>query len=301
MLPFNRVTETAIRAAIEAGEIAHEGFRSPGLRARQKQDMHDIVTRYDLACEQRIREVILADFPDATILGEETGEVRGSDAFSWYVDPIDGTSNFARGIAMWAVSIGVARDGTLIAGVIVDPVAGHVFWADERGAFLRTRIGAIERGERTVWGEDRPLRSTGHRHAGEATVALNFPLARDLVHFPDLALEQFAQVTRSFAQVRGLGSTCITLAWIAAGWLDATISFETHPWDVAAGAFIIRQAGGEFLGYRAGSQVSAEVAHLAPHYYAGVAEGEFALLHEIMRSQSMRPETFSHRVIPAAE
>ena len=274
------IIDTAIRAAREAGRIALEGFRSTDLDVELKSHIHDPVTRYDSACEARIREVILAAFPGSVIVGEEAGESAGSGPLTWYVDPIDGTANFARGIPMWAVSIGVARDRELIAGVILDPVADQLFWADERGAFLV---------DGRAGGEEVPLRSRGNTVPERATVALNFPLARDLVHFPELALAQFSEVTHRFAQVRGLGSTCIALAWIAAGWIDATISFETNPWDVAAGAYIVRQAGGIYESYRDGELLPPGGAHLGPHYYAAVAGGDFELLHDIMRTQSRRP------------
>jgi len=269
--------EVAIRAARAAGALALEGFRSRELGVDVKTGIHDLVTRYDRACEDLIRETILTAFPDSSIVGEEGGASGGGGSLTWYVDPIDGTSNFARGIAMWAVSIGVARDGEMVAGVIYDPANDQLFRADDRGAFLE------------AGGAEIPLRSWGHADPAQATVALNFPLPRDLVHEPGLALEQFARVTRRFAQVRGLGSTCIALAWIAAGWIDATISFETNPWDVAAGAFIIRRAGGVFHGYRDGEIVPEARDHLAPHYYAAIPGGEFELLHEIMRTQSRRP------------
>jgi myo-inositol-1(or 4)-monophosphatase len=273
------VTELAKRAARQAGELALEGFRARDLVITAKTDRHDLVTHYDRACEALIRCAILDEFADASIVGEEGASVEGSGSLTWYIDPIDGTSNFARGIAMWAVSIGVARDGELISGVIYDPVSEHLFWADDRGAFLTE--GAA--------GHDQVLRSWGRTQPEDATVALNFPLPRDLVHLPELALEQFAQVTKSFAQVRGLGSTCIALAWIAAGWIDATISFETNAWDVAAGSFIIRQAGGTYRSYRDGALVPEAGDFLGPHYFAAVPGAEFDLLHEILRTQSTRP------------
>lgn len=274
------ITAVAIRAAREAGAIALEGFRSHDLQVDLKSGIHDLVTRYDRACEARIREIVAAAFPESTVVGEEEGTSEGAGRLTWYVDPIDGTANFARGIPMWAVSIGVARDGEIVAGVIYDPTNDQLFWADDRGAFLV---------DGRAGGGDRPLRSRGRADPAEATVALNFPLPRDLVHYPELALEQFAEVTRSFAQVRGLGSTCIALCWIAAGWLDATVSFETNPWDVAAGAFIIRRAGGLYRGYRDGRIVPEDRDYLAPHYYAAVPGGDFELLHRIMRTQSARP------------
>ncbi|WP_336992112.1 inositol monophosphatase family protein [Leucobacter sp. VD1] len=279
------VVATAIRAAHEAGAIAREGFRGGDLGVAIKTDMHDVVTRFDRAAEAHIRGVILECFPDSAIVGEEAGETAGAGPLTWYIDPIDGTSNFARGIAMWAVSIGVAVAGEMVAGVIYDPVAGQLFWADERGAFLAEQpVDATD-----ALARSRPLQSVGATVPAQATVALNFPLARDLVHFPELALEQFAEVTRTFAQVRGLGSTCIALAWIAAGWLDATVSFETNPWDVAAGGFIIRRAGGVYRSYAHGEALPEHGDHLGPHYYAAVAGGDFELLHEIMRTQSRRP------------
>lgn len=275
----HHITAVAVRAAREAGAIALEGFRSRDLEIDLKTDMHDLVTPYDRACEHHIRDAILAAYPDSTIDGEEAGHRAGSGTLTWFIDPIDGTSNFARGIAMWAVSIGVASNGEMVSGVIFDPANDQLFWADDRGSFLvEGRAGG-----------DKRLRSWGHTEPGEATVALNFPLPRDLVHQPELALEQFARVTKSFAQVRALGSTCIALAWIAAGWLDATISFETNTWDVAAGAFIIRQAGGIYHGYDSKGQRLPEARdYLGAHYYAAVPGGNFELLHEIMRTQSHR-------------
>ncbi|MDI6022066.1 inositol monophosphatase family protein [Leucobacter sp. UT-8R-CII-1-4] len=286
MSEFQRATEVAIRAALGAGEIALQGFRARDLKIDVKSDMHDLVTHYDGACESYIREAILAAYPDSSIIGEENEAVAGVGRLSWFVDPIDGTANFARGIALWAISIGVALDGELIAGVIFDPANAQLFWADERGAFLRdTRVpGAAV---------DRPMRSWGYTVPAQATLALNFPLARDLAYRPELALSQFAEITQNFGQIRGLHSTCIALAWVAAGWVDATISFETSPWDVSAGAYIIRRAGGVFTGYRGGQAVPAAESHLAPHYFAAVPGAEFAMLHEVMRTQSMRPETGS--------
>lgn len=274
------ITELAIRAAVEAGDIAREGFRSLDLEVAHKTDRHDLVTRYDRACEDHIRAVILGAYADSSIVGEEASAHHGAGPLTWFVDPIDGTANFARGIALWAVSIGVAREGEMIAGVIYDPVSGQLFWADERGAFLRDRFGSAE---------DRPMRSRGYSAPGDATIALNFPLPRDLAHRPELALRQFAEITLEFGQVRGVHSTCIALAWVAAGWIDATISFETNPWDIAAGCFIIRQAGGKFFGYEHGHVVSDSASHLAPHYFASAPESGFEMLHEVMRTQSMRP------------
>ena len=272
------ITEFAIRIAREAGQIAMAGFRDPDLDVSAKQSIHDVVTQLDRTCEEHISGEILAAYPDSSIVGEEGGSSEGTGILTWFIDPIDGTSNFARGVALWAVSIGIAQDGEVVAGVVFDPVADHLFWADDRGAFLAD-------GRGNTW----PIHSRGASEPAQATVAMNFPLPRDLAHLPDLALEQFAQVTREFAQVRMLGSTCITLCWIAAGWIDATVSFETSPWDVAAAGFIVRQAGGTYLGFRDGAAQPARGDHLQPHYYAAVPGAYYPTLLEIMRTQSTRP------------
>ncbi|MGK0714955.1 inositol monophosphatase family protein [Leucobacter sp. W1153] len=278
MSRVHEITDFAIRVAREAGQIAMAGFRDPGLEVSAKHSIHDVVTLLDRTCEEHICREILAAYPDSSIVGEEGGRSEGDGTLTWYIDPIDGTSNFARGIAMWAVSIGIAQDGEIISGVVFDPVADQLFWADDRGAFLADHQGRTQ-----------PIRSTGALQPAQATVAMNFPLPRDLVHLPDLALEQFARVTREFAQVRMLGSTCITLCWIAAGWIDATVSFETNPWDVAAAGFIVQQAGGTYLGFRDGEAQPARGDHLQPHYYAAVPGANYPTLLEIMRIQSARP------------
>ncbi|WP_293696580.1 inositol monophosphatase family protein [uncultured Agrococcus sp.] len=271
------LTEFVIRTARDAGAIALEGFRSSNLQIDTKRDFTDVVTRYDRACETHIRAAILATYPDSSIVGEEQGETVGDGPLAWFIDPIDGTANYARGIALWAVSIGVALDGEIVAGAVYDPVADQLFSADDRGAFLE------ERGKKT------PLRSQGATDAARATVATGFPARRDLVHHPDLALEQYARITREFAQVRGLGSTCIALCWIAAGWVDATISFETSPWDVAAAAFILRRAGGVYLAYRDGEPLPERGDFIGSHYYGAVTGSRFETLLDIMRTQSRRP------------
>lgn len=273
MTEIRELSDFTRRIALEAGAIAMEGFRNRDLGIDLKKDFHDMVTKYDRACEEHIRGEILERYPDSTIVGEEDGSIEGTGRLAWHIDPIDGTANFARGIAMWAVSIGVMLDGEPVVGVVYDPPNDHLFWADDRGAFLG----------------DEPMRSWGFAEPAQATVVLNFPLPRDLVHFPDLALRQFVEVTEQFAQVRALGSSCISLCWVAAGWVDATISFEANSWDVAASAFIIRQAGGTYLTYADGEAQPERRDYENPHYYAATPGADFAVLHEIMRTQSKRP------------
>jgi myo-inositol-1(or 4)-monophosphatase len=266
---LSQIAETAARGA---GAVALDGFRSRGLEIAEKADFHDLVTVYDQRAEDHVREVIEREAPGSRIVGEEGG-VSGDGEVTWYIDPIDGTSNFARGIAFWCVCIGAAVDGEIVAGVVYDPVADHLFLADERGAFLN--------------GE--PLRAEGATAPEQATVIATFPLPRDLRAFRAEALESYAQLAETYAQVRDLGSSGMNLCHVAAGWADATFCFEVNPWDVAGPAFILKRAGGVYRTYGGGEQLPADSDHLNRHYYGAVAGADFSLIHRIMLDQSRRP------------
>lgn len=266
------LSEIARRAALGGGAVALAGFRTEGLAADEKADFHDLVTEYDRRSEERVREIIEREAPGSVIVGEEGG-VTGDGEVTWYIDPIDGTSNFARGIALWGVCVAAAVDGEVVAGVVYDPVADHVFQADVRGAFLN---GAAL----TARGQTRPQR---------ATILASFPLPRDLVHFKERALEAYAELELDYAAVRDFGSSAISLCHVAAGWADATFAFEANPWDVAAPAFILRVAGGQYRTYGGGEQLQERSDHLHRHYFGAVRDADFPLIDVIMREQSLRP------------
>lgn len=271
-IELSRIAEEAARGA---GAIALEGFRSKGMSIDEKANFHDLVTVYDVRAEQFVRGVIEQRLPDSRIVGEEGGS-SGEGEVTWYIDPIDGTSNFARGIALWAVCVGAAIDGEVVAGVVYDPVADNLFLADERGAFLN--------------GEE--LRSEGATVPEQATVLASFPLPRDLIHLRAEALEAYAELENTYSHVRDLGSSAITLTHVAAGWADAVFSFEAAPWDVAAPAFILKQAGGIYRTYGAGEELPGASDHLNRHYYGTVAGANFPLIESLMRRQSTRPIPF---------
>lgn len=259
--------------AIGAGDIAMEGFRSDELDYGIKKDFHDIVTKYDEACEEFIRDQVLSAYPDSSIVGEETGTTRGSGKYTWYIDPIDGTSNFARGIPIWSVSIGVAVDGQMIAAAVNDAVNNQLFWAAGSEAFLN----------------DTPISSTGYTSPEAATVVANFPLPRDFVFAPEMALEQYKRLQESYGHVKAAGCSTIPLCWIAAGWLDATFGFGSSSWDVAASSLILRNSGASFRTYISGIAHEGFVDTPSTHYLAAVPSGDFRLLEEIMETQSLRP------------
>jgi myo-inositol-1(or 4)-monophosphatase len=233
-----------------------------------KRDAHDVVTKYDREAERVISEILQAGAPGSEILGEETGS-SGEARLRWIIDPIDGTANFARGLAYWCISIAAEVDGEVVAGVVLDPMADHVFAAGEGDATL----------------DGKPIRSASapdHR----STLLTSFPNQHDIDLLGNAALELLAQITTSYQHHHSTGSGALNLVHVAAGWSDATMGFDTSPWDVAAGAHILRRAGGSYIGFREGVRVDRPQESL--DYVAMGADGDHAGLIERVRELSSR-------------
>lgn len=222
----------ALEIAREAGELARTR-RSEGVAiAATKSALADIVTEADREVEALIRARLAAARPDDGFLGEETGAERGTSDVTWVVDPIDGTVNYAYGIPAYAVSIAAVTGEPdparweAIAGVVFSPVAGEAFHAARgEGAWLGDRQISVN-AELSPAGA---LLATGFgydpaTHAGDlARVARVMPLARD---------------------IRRIGAASLDLAYVAAGRLDGYFERGLQPWDHAAGALLVREAGG---------------------------------------------------------
>lgn len=265
-------------------------FRAP-MTISTKRDAHDVVTLHDRAAEEAIAAVLTAAVPGSVVLGEETGTTgtTGSTGTTgdtdgtgdtgstddpvvrWIVDPIDGTANFARGLAYWCISIAAEVDGEVVAGVVFDPVADHVFAADDDGAWL----------------DGAPMHSSSGPDDA-ATVLTSFPVQQDLDLLGEAAaFDLLRDLTLRYRHHHSLGSGALNLVHVAAGWSDVTMGFATHPWDVAAGALVLERAGGWFRGFRRGEVV--DRAHLADDYVAAGAGGSHAEL--VRRVQELSATT----------
>ena len=258
--------ETAREAALSVGDQLVAAFRT-AMDKDFKRDLHDIVTEHDKASEKQIISVILAAVSDSTIVGEEGGK-SGTGRVHWYIDPIDGTLNFARGIALWSVSIAAVIEGRVVAGVIYNPVAGDLFSAHLSGAWLNGR----------------PLIARASTDEVSATIVSSFPSAHDLELFGTEALTAHGKLLDRFQAVRNLGSAALDLAHVAAGWADATMGFSTSPWDVAAGVLILEQAGGSYFGYSKGALESPSF--LAPDYFGVGGGASYPTLQNIVEDLS---------------
>jgi len=216
--------------------------------AAEKKGFFDPVTECDRQSERLIVERIFRDHPDSTIIGEEDGQ-QGSGAVLWYVDPIDGTNNFVAGIPFFCVSIAAALNDRLLAGVVYDPSRQETFAASTAGATLN--------------GE--PIRCTGSVLDTGATLLTEYPRSGRRATPDDL--NRFGELLGNFRAVRRLGSTALHLAYVAAGRADATFGLGTNPWDIAAGALLVQQAGGRFL-VPPGNTAAATQPWLTPDYFA---------------------------------
>lgn len=185
------------------------------------------VTEADLAAERWIREKIFDAFPEHGIVGEEMEETAGHDVI-WYIDPLDGTTNFAAGIPHWSVSVAAYDGNGGIAGVVYDPLREECFTASRRGgAFLN----------------ERPLRMNPVSHLEDALVATGFAATRGEKPRYEAA-EMVAVLLPLVRGLRRMGSAALDLAYVACGRFDLFFEDGLFPWDLAAGGLIVLEAGG---------------------------------------------------------
>ena len=188
----------------------------------------NFVSSADHRAEETLRAELAKARPGYGFLGEEGGRQEGADkTHCWIVDPLDGTTNFLHGIPHFAISIGLERDGTIVAGVVYNPINEELFVAERgKGAFVN----------------DHRLRVAARKRLSEAVIACGLPhLGRgDLAQFR----KEFAAVQEKVAGIRRFGAAALDLAWIAAGRLDAYWERNLSAWDMAAGLLLVREAGG---------------------------------------------------------
>jgi myo-inositol-1(or 4)-monophosphatase len=263
----------AREAALKVAPPLLAAFRSR-MTIDYKVDLHDPVTEFDRQSEATIREHILGAVPNSVIIGEEGG-TAGTGDIRWYVDPIDGTSNFACGLAFWCVSIGAVIGDEMVAGVVYDPVADQMFSADLTGAWLG----------------DEPLRSVAQPDEARATLITGYPVMRDFrLDGREVALADLGELIQAFSTLRRPGSGALSLCHVAAGWVDASAGFGANPWDIAAGALIVRQAGGEYRPLTLGKVAPNTPAHLCPGYVAVAGGGHYPTLDRVTAEISARRE-----------
>lgn len=219
--------DVASSAADAAAAIIRDRTHDAATIPWQLKSHSDFVTEVDTAAERAARDVVHASLPDANVLGEELSPASAAGAITFVVDPLDGTTNFLHGYPVYAVSIGVTRDGVLEAGVVLDVVRGDRYTAVLGG-------GAWRNGQR--------LHVSPLADPSRALIGTGFPFKH--LEVLDRYQRQFAAVVRATAGVRRAGAAAIDLADVATGRFDAFWELSLAPWDIAAGVLLVREAGG---------------------------------------------------------
>jgi len=246
----------AVRAARRAGSIITRAAIDGGFEVRSKR-MNDFVTRVDHAAEEAIIEIVRKAYPDHAVLAEESGAAAGRAEYQWIIDPLDGTTNFIHGFPQYCVSIAIRHRDALAHGVIYDPVRNELFTASKgRGAFLN----------------DRRIRVSKCVRLGDALVGTGFPF-REMTRI-NLYVQQLRNLMAKSAGVRRAGAAALDLAYVACGRLDAFWEMGLSPWDMAAGALMIQEAGGLVGDLRgeAGYLEAGEIACATPKVFPGLLE-----------------------------
>jgi myo-inositol-1(or 4)-monophosphatase len=241
--------ELARSLALRAGAVALAG-RKKGLdHVGTKSSLTDMVTEYDKSCEVIVFEGLRAARPMDSIVGEEGARHDGTSGITWFIDPIDGTTNFLYDIPMWAVSIGATDlDGPLV-GVVCNPSADETFTAVRGGgAYLNDHRIECNAGARL----ETALVATGFSYAPQARVAQAQRVAKLIHHIRD---------------IRRFGAAAIDMCYVACGRLDAYFEENLHPWDIAAGDLIAREAGCRTGDFRGGPIRPAETLTASPSIF----------------------------------
>jgi len=216
----------AVKAARRAGGIINRATRNLDVITVKEKAANDFVSEVDHEAEQAIIRTLLEAYPDHSILAEESG-ASGRSEYEWIIDPLDGTTNFLHGLPQFAVSIALRHRGVITQAVIYDPTRNDLYTATKgRGAFLNeTRIRVSKRA-----------------HLKPSLIGTGFPY-RQIDHL-DTYLAMMRDMICNTAAIRRAGAASLDLAWVAAGRMDGFWELGLGPWDMAAGALLILEAGG---------------------------------------------------------
>lgn len=224
--------ETLINATEAGAAVLKHYFNSKNLRISNKEGINNLVTEADHASEKAIMQTIRESFPDHFILSEEVGELKTGSDYKWIIDPIDGTVNYAHGIPICCVSIGLEHQGEMIMGAVYNPMLNEFFTAEKgKGAWLNGELIHVSDKSKVM----------------DSCFVTGFPYT--YLDMPNSPLDVFDRFIRKGVPVRRLGSAAIDLCWVACGRFDGFFEHKLQAWDSAAGFLVVEEAGGKVTDY----------------------------------------------------
>jgi myo-inositol-1(or 4)-monophosphatase len=225
---------TLYKALHESSSILKEYFQKDFL-IESKDIISNLVTEVDKRSEAKIIEIIRNEFPDHNILSEEIGALNTASDVKWIIDPIDGTINYAHGIPICCISIGVEVAGEIVMGGIYNPFGDELFFAEKgKGSYLN----------------DKKIKVSNESIFEKSLLVTGFPY--NTSNNPNKPVEVFAAIVNKDIPVRRLGSAALDICWTACGRFDGFWEFNLNAWDVAAGYIILTEAGGTVTDFTGG-------------------------------------------------
>jgi myo-inositol-1(or 4)-monophosphatase len=222
---MNDCMVVARKAALLAGGILKENLH--GIREITYKGEINLVTEMDMRSERAVVETLRAVFPDHGIIAEEETNITSKSGFTWIIDPLDGTTNYAHGYPCFSVSIALEQEGVIVLGVVYDPMRDELFSAQKgQGAFLNGRPIRVSRADQLI----------------SSLLATGFPYDRKVSEKNNMA--HFHKLLMASQEIRRDGSAALDLCYVACGRFDGFWELKLKPWDVAAGSLIVREAGG---------------------------------------------------------
>jgi len=223
----------------EAGEVVREGFNK-NLKIEYKSNESDLVTNIDKASEKLITDFVKKKYPSHGILAEESGRIKEGTEYIWIIDPLDGTVNFAHGLPIFSISIGIQKNGKTIAGVVYD-IAQNILYSAESGG--------------GAFANDEKIKVSDNSNLAHSILVTGFPY--NIHQNPFNALEKFVSLTRKARGIRRLGSAAIDFCYVARGVFDGFWEVYLNPWDICAGKLILEEAGGNVTDF-SGEQIGVD-------------------------------------------
>ncbi len=224
--------QTAKTAARDAGKILRAHFGKVDVTDIRKKSANDFISFVDESSEIKIIEIIRSKFPDHEILAEESGSSAIKSPYRWIIDPLDGTTNYLHSIPVFSVSIAVEHNDEIVTAVVYNPLTNEMYWAEKgKGTFCN----------------DQKIHVSTTSTLNESFIATGFPFKAK--HMLDDYMHAFRSIFDHAIGARRLGSAAIDMAYVAAGKFDGFWELGLKPWDMAAGALLITEAGGKITDF----------------------------------------------------